>query len=395
MKGSLPHGVVLGMSPTGLYVLRELGGFGVDVIGVDKEFACASWSRFIRAAGKCWIESSRDRLVSKLIDFAKSVEEKPVLIPTSDYYIEFLIENFELLSEEFLVSTGYKRAALALLDKTLFSELCVGANIEAPRIWRLSKDSDVSAFESEIKYPCILKPVFIHLAKPFLRGEKLLVVNSITETRELMSKFPSESGDWFLQELVPGEESRITLLAGIATDDGDLSEYFTARKLRQYPPGFGSASLVESEECEETARLSKRLVRAAGYSGIFGAEFKRDPRDGRLKAIEINPRPTLWFQISHDAGKRIVQKLVEELVGVDSNAGEVQRNGVVWRYLLKDMYSKIFYMLVPRRFALPPPDVSSTRRVAGRSWPVFSLDDPLPVFAEFLVSIRKFVGRIV
>ncbi|WP_231871143.1 hypothetical protein, partial [Halioglobus sp. HI00S01] len=79
MKGSLPHGVVLGMSPTGLYVLRELGGFGVDVIGVDKEFACASWSRFIRAAGKCWIESSRDRLVSKLIDFAKSVEEKPVL----------------------------------------------------------------------------------------------------------------------------------------------------------------------------------------------------------------------------------------------------------------------------------------------------------------------------
>jgi D-aspartate ligase len=28
-----------------------------------------------------------------------------------------------------------------------------------------------------------------------------------------------------------------------------------------------------------------------GYRGIAASEFKRDPRDGQIKLIEINPRP--------------------------------------------------------------------------------------------------------
>src|SRR5690606_28708044 len=128
--------------------------------------------------------------------------------------------------------------------------------------------------------------------------------------------------------------------------------------------------------------------------GICGAEYKRDPRDGRLKIIEINPRPTLWFQATHDAGKRIAEAAVRDLAGKPQPDDSPQDDSLRWRYGLKDMASARFYRRDGGRCVFPAPEVSSAEGARANSWPVFASDDPLPALVEPLGYLRKAWGRL-
>ncbi len=394
MSAPLPHAVVLGLSPTGLYAARELGGMGVRCLGVEREFACASLSRVFRRGDGVWHEPDPARLLERLRAYAERLPQQPVLIPTSDYYIDFTMRHFAALSRHFALADGYREVAGALLDKAKFHALCTRHSAAAPRVWQVANTSALADLPATLPLPCLLKPTLIHAARPFLRGRKVLVVHERAQLFTLARDLPAEAGGWLVQELIPGAESRITLLAGYASADARRSEVFTARKLRQFPPGFGSASQAISEVCEETRAQGLRLVEAAGYRGVFGAEFKRDPRDGRLRIIEINARPTLWFQLSHAAGKRLVDAQYRELAGLPPAPSPPQRDGVRWRYLLKDLASAVWYRRQQVDAGLPPPDLEAGPPVTARCWPVFSLRDPLPALAELFVYARKALRRL-
>jgi predicted ATP-grasp superfamily ATP-dependent carboligase len=100
-----------------------------------------------------------------------------------------------------------------------------------------------------------------------------------------------------------------------------------------------------SEWQPEVARLSAELVGALGYAGICGTEYKPDPRDGRWKLIEINPRPTLWFSLCRAAGCDVVYHEYRRLVGrpLDPQVGR-QLDGIRWQYFLRDLISLAHYL---------------------------------------------------
>ncbi|MCB1704387.1 MAG: ATP-grasp domain-containing protein [Halioglobus sp.] len=384
-----PPAIVLGLSPTGLYVARELGSCGVPLLGVDRAFASAGASRYFRRSGGVWYEPDPAALLQRLLAYARKLRCKPVLVPTSDYYIEFTVENSAALSPLFAIADGYADAAPALMDKLQFHELCARHGVATPGVWQFDSAHEIAQCD-QIPFPCILKPALIHLARPYLRGRKVFVVGDRQELEALWQQLPQASGSWLVQEIIPGEESCITLLAGYS--GAAAAETFTARKLRQYPPGFGSASRVISETCDDTRDIGRALVEAMGYRGIYGAEFKRDPRDGKLKIIEINPRPTLWFFLSHAAGKRLVQRAYCDLAGLPSPMQRRQRDGILWQYALKDFASALFYRFGGRGFSFGAPDLSAGGAVNGRCWPVFSATDPAPFFAELWVYLGR-IGR--
>lgn len=389
----LPHAVVLGLSPTALYVARELGKRGVTLLGVDRQFACAGASKHFRGGDGVWVEPDTNVLLERLIAHAKSLDLKPVLIPTSDHYIEFIGQHYSRLCQVFLVSKSYSDKAGLLLDKMKFHQLCKEHGVATPGVWELASVQDMLEF-CDVPFPCILKPTLIHLAKDYMRGKKVFIVNNRSELVEIAQHLPADSGSWLVQEVIPGEESFITLCAGYASESDTNSDTFTARKLRQYPPGFGSASRVISQSCSATRTLSVDLILAIGYRGIYGAEFKRDPRDGVLKIIEINPRPTLWFHASHASGKRLVERAYCELAGIEGPSGKPQRDGVVWHYVLKDVASAIFYRFKGGNFIFNAPDLSAGGPRKRRSWPVFSCADPAPFFVELYVYVTKLLGRL-
>ena len=195
-----------------------------------------------------------------------------------------------------------------------------------------------------------------------------------------------------MQEIIPGPESAITVFGGYIAKDGGVRQAFTGRKLRQYSPGFGSASLARSEKLEETRRLSEGFLSAAGFRGIASAEFKYDERDGKLKIIEVNPRPALWFALSHHAGKRIALAAFNDLQAAAAVPEREQDDGVLWRYLFKDLYSSFFYA-VREEFILPPPGARGRARSGPHRRPLFDRSDPMPVWGELLNYAAKLAAR--
>lgn len=386
--------IVLGLSPTGLYAVRESVRAGAEVVGVSDGFACGCYSRYLRNADRCWKISSQDELLNKLMDFASVANRRPILLPTSDRYIEFIGRHADTLSGSFLFAESYRNLSQELMDKRSFNKLCHEYGIATPGVWEAADKNELLALSLEIPFPCILKPELIHCAANFLKGKKVLLARSKDEYCSLVRSIPEETGGWLVQEVIPGPESNITLFGGYFGRDGQALQTFTARKLRQYPAGFGSASLVRSELCHETLEKSVDFLGKIGFRGICGTEFKRDSRDGKLKIIEINPRPTLWFQITHAAGKRIVETACRDLAGLPVSKENNQIDGVVWRYIFKDIYSSLYYRLKGKTFIFPKPDVSSGFATPNqRIWPVYDSADPLPALAEPCQFLNKLVRR--
>lgn len=385
--------VVLGASPTGLYAVREAAGAGYRVAVADIGPGCAFHSRHVRAAGLRF-SGSLEAVERWLMKLAAQGSERPVLIPTNDVFIEFIVERYQSLVSRFRVPAAYAGLAAQLLDKKRFHELCRKLVVATPGVWSVDNSRALLALADQVPLPCLLKPTLIHRARSFLNGRKVLIAQTREEFVEQVAAMPDDCGGWLVQEIIPGPESAITLFGGCIDSSGRPRQVFSARKLRQYPPGFGSASLVSSERCEETETRTLAFLEQIGFQGVCGAEFKRDPRDGVLKIIEINPRPTLWFQISHDAGKQIVTALLADLLQGSVPDEQPQEPAVLWRYALKDAFSALFYLRAPREFVLPKPAVCLATPIRKRSWPVFAFDDPRPALFEPFGYVRKLRERL-
>jgi len=378
--------VVLGSSATALYAVRELAMAGYRIGCADALRGCAMASRHLGPDAR--FVGTPDEVEAWLLAMAGGSGRAPLLLPCSDLFIEFVMARADRLAG-FPVFEAYRNIAADLLDKARFHALCKMHGIPTPGVWHAEDGAALRALAGQVPMPCILKPVLIHRAKDFLRGKKVLLARSEDEYLACVDGMPEGLGGWLVQEIVPGPESEISLFAGYVGRDGVPRQAFTARKLRQYPPGFGSASLVTSQPCEETLQRSLSFLAAIGFRGVCGTEFKRDPRDGVLKIIEINPRPTLWFQVAHDAGKRVVESAVRDLLDASATEDAPQAQDVRWRYALKDATSALFYRREGSRFVFPPPDVSGADACRKRSWPVFAWDDPRPALVEPLGFVRK------
>ena len=383
--------VVMGLSPTGLYAVRELGRAGVPVLGVTREWQPGCTSKHLSA---CIVEPDEARRLERLMAHFPADTPRPVLIPTSDQDIEFIARHADLLSQRFVFQPSYAQDLIqTLLTKERFYALCEAEGVAYPRLWRCLP-GELAGLRDQIAYPCMVKPSRIHDVKSLMAGQKGWIAEDAAAFDRLRAQIPAAAGVLLLQEIVPGPESAITLHATYVDRSGAFRQPISARKLRQYPPGFGSASLVVSAPEDGSRDIARRLLGALGYRGIAAAEFKRDPRDGRLKVIEINARPSLWFALATGAGQRLTLAAYHDLAGTGQSLPEnAQTDGVVWRYAFKDMYSALFYRF-RKGFVLPPPDTAVVGGVRRRVHPVFAADDPLPMLAEWWHFVRKALARL-
>lgn len=384
---------VLGLSPTGLYVVRELGEAGIRVLGADSARQPGCYSKHLASGLGCILEGNEETLIARLLAAAEEEGARGVLIPTSDDYIEFVTRNASRLRAHYDFQASYTPDAYAaIVDKSRFAELCRTHGLAAPAFWKCAS-SGLASMADQVVYPCLMKPTIIHRVKRFMAGRKVFIAPDPEEFRRVAAVAAGYEGGWLVQEIIPGAESNITVFGGYFAKDGSVRQAFTGRKLRQYPPGFGSASLARSERLEETRRLSEYFLSVMGFRGIASTEFKFDERDGKLKIIEVNPRPALWFALSHHAGKRVALAAFNDFAGRDAVAETEQLDGVRWRYLLKDLYSSLFYAVKGRDFILAAPAVEANKRAVQTIGPLFDRSDPLPVLGELFNYASKFSSR--
>jgi D-aspartate ligase len=192
-----------------------------------------------------------------------------------------------------------------------------------------------------------------------------------------------------VQELIPGGGETQLSYAALACDGEPLAS-LTARRTRQYPADFGRASTyVETASVPDIVEPSARFLRSIRFTGLVELEFKRDPRDGVPKLLDVNPRVWGWHTLGAAAG--VDFSWLAWLLAAGRQVPQVDaRAGVRWLRLSTDLPMAVREILSRRLSArayvhtlLPPKESAIVAR-----------DDPVPGLIELPLLAGVLVRRL-
>jgi predicted ATP-grasp superfamily ATP-dependent carboligase len=176
-----------------------------------------------------------------------------------------------------------------------------------------------------------------------------------------------------VQEIVPGGGEAQFSYAALCKDGCSLAS-LVARRTRQFPRDFGQLSTyVETVDEPEIIEPAERLLAALRFTGLVEVEFKRDPRNGQFKVLDINPRVWGWHTLSRRAGVDFPYLLW--LLASGKPVPRLRgRAGERWVHLTADLRMAI-EEIVRGRLSL----LDYLRSIRGPlESAIFSWDDPLP-----------------
>lgn len=366
--------VVLGASPTGLAVVRALGVHGVPVHVADFSPDRPAFSSRYRT-GNPITGPDEEQIIAQIVEQLGNSDEPPVAIPTSDAMVLALVKYRDLYRGKLRVFPSIESGLSELVtDKASFYQQCLDTDTATAKTAFPKSVDEILKLGKEFQFPLLLKPIFGHLWRERLKGNKLIVANHQNELEQIVSEFGDDADGLMVQELIPGGEKNIWVGAVYRGTEGQRHCCFVAQKVRQYPVDFGSASYCVSKYVPEIEELSWKFLDGVDYRGICGTEFKFDERDQQYKMIEVNPRPTLWFHIVKSAHVDLIYAAYCELAGQPVPKLNQQKEGVAWCFHDKDMMTWLHHL---RHLDISPFELLTTLSPLNHG-AVINLSDPMP-----------------
>ena len=283
-----PPVILLGGDVNVLSIARSLSKVGVKVYAINFPEVSSLRSRYltriaIRGDSR-EVENWRDYLLSSASDHLKGA----VLFCCGDQAIKLLIENWDALSARFVLEACPLETRLRLLDKQLTYESTSSCGVAQPKFWSLQAGDGIDKVARTCLYPVILKPrLQWHWV---LIGAKYLRANSLQELKRIYQRCADLNIPVVAMEFIPGGDDLSCSYYTYIDETGTPLVQFTKRVLRRHPANKGDSSYHISDWNPEVAEKGLRLFQHVGLRGLGNVEFKRDPRDGEWKLIEINSR---------------------------------------------------------------------------------------------------------
>lgn len=293
---------IFGASVNGLSFARSLGRRGIRCVIIDSEKLVGSFTRY---AAPCEVEIGQldtEEGVAALVRAAGLCKHKPVIFATSDAHNLMLARWRAELDPHVHLCVPDFNTVDNITNKRKQYAVATAADIEIPKTIYPSTPSDAERCVRDIGLPLIVKPYMAHSGRKAIGGKKIALIKSAAELRELFDKLGQHLSEFMVQEIIPGGDSALYgYLAFWGRREGELA-WVTKQKLRQNPPIYGDGSHQKTTRFPGLRETSIRLLDAFDYHGFVGVEYKLDPRDGRLKLMEINPRTVSGNQMAIAAG---------------------------------------------------------------------------------------------
>ena len=272
-------------------------------------------------------------------------------------------------------------------DKRLSHRLADSVGVGCPTTFYPRSEAELIALG--VEFPVILKPTLAVTLNRFTTAKAWRVDDGealLERYREACSLV--EPRTVTVQELIPGGGETRFSFAALAREGRPLAS-LVARRTRQYPADFGRAStFVETVDEPAVAALASRLIAAIGFTGLIEVEFQRDPRDGRLLLLDMNPRVWGWHTLGAMAGMDFAHLLWRLHLGEPIEAGAPVL-GVAWRRLSTDLPTSL-REIGGRRLSAR----QYLRSLAvPRESAIFCRDDPLPSLVEAPTAARMLLRR--
>jgi D-aspartate ligase len=375
--------VILNMHYTGLGVARNLAGTGVPVFGLSSLRGFPG----NRTRHCTFVESpdsltARPELLRFLLEFARRFETRPILFPTRDHDITFLMENRPALEAKYVLPFASNPVMDAALNKDLLVDIARECGVPFPGNFTVRGPEDLPALRGGLVFPAIAKPVYARdWRKPGIweavGSQKVVRLASYAELEAFYAKVSPFEKTLIVQEWIPGGDANLVIFGSYCGRDSEVKASFTGRKRVQYPPESGTGVVVEGYDVPEVVEPCRALLRKIGFFGISEIEFKRHEATGRHYLIEINPRHWDQHRLGTAMGVNLTLALYRDLTGQPALPMSASKRTVRW-IAEKD------YLLELARGALKgghyKPGALLSLLSGKRVYPIVDLGDPAPAF---------------
>jgi D-aspartate ligase len=377
---------VLGMFETGLTAARSLGRADIPVIGVDSDPSIPGcFSRYVHFLKAPSPLTHPDDLAEWFVRQGKQLDAPGVLLPATDIYVEFISHYRDALSPYFKFALPSVSVVGALIDKFSHARLAKAHGEKCPETYEISSKAQSERLARCLKYPVFLKGQCPYQWQIHFNNKGFLVDNP-QELVEYYSQSEQAELGAIVQEIIPGPATQnfeVSFYRSIQSEARILA-LLGVRKIRQYPPNFGSGSLVETGHYPEVISRSLRFAEAIDFRGIGNIEYKLDVRNGEYYLIDLNAR--LWLQnVQADrCGINFPLIAYHDIIGEAIKTQTEFPDGIKWMDLIGDFQAFWF------DFRNGDLDIGSwLKSLKGvRSYATLAWDDPMPVLHEFEYGLK-------
>jgi predicted ATP-grasp superfamily ATP-dependent carboligase len=300
-----PPAVILGASPNGLSFVRSIGRRGIPVLVLEGPKPMPGLHSCYGTGLLLPDPVDREAFWLETLDaLGKAASSKPVLVPTGDAHVLLVSRNRGLLENRYRFLLPAEEILEKLPNKKEQYRLAEAHAVPIPKTFYPTTDQETERAGLEAGFPCIVKPYVAHLWKR-IKEKKLEETPDLPSLLRAVRAAREIGQEVLVQERIPGGDDALYGLLAYYDREGRPLCLLTKRKLRQYPVGQGDGSYQVVVRVPEVRDLGDRFFRGMGYRGLGTIEFKKDPRSGVFKLIEVNPRSVSGQAMSTAAGMDI------------------------------------------------------------------------------------------
>jgi len=354
---TLPPAVVCPIDDhMGLDIARSLSAKGIRVFGIDTETRIPGRHSNALTFVHCPFseKAEEEKFIGFLEEFGASLGTPAVLYPLSDRHVLLCSQYRERLSPYYTYVMAPHKTMIDLTTKDGLDAVSREFSIPAPVTFFLSADTDIRDVAAKVPFPAILKPTestYWHtqeitqlLRKGLFQGRaKVIECHTADELVAAFEMIAEYDPRMIVQEVIPGEDGRLVYGAFYVDRESKPLGYFSGRKHRVIPTGFGSASFVETFDDPALRELVFRILSGTKYAGLGGLEFKQDPRDGEYKLIEFNTRFGMWDGLGARVGVDLPYISYRDALGLPVEPQLEFRQGMKWVDWQRDLRAFLDY----------------------------------------------------
>jgi D-aspartate ligase len=330
---------ILGAHINALGIVRSFQNTDIETVVYNDTKELAAYSRYTTFKA-CPNPNEKEALLNYFVAACSQEVEAPIVFPTSDVYLSFLIENQEALSGICHIPFSDAEILDGLLRKEILYPWAQKIGVSCPKTAVVSQEKDFYKIKETLELPLIVKP---SLNKNFTScfREKALKIENWDEFEDIKLKaIKNKVLDDVLifQEFIPGNVEDLYTITSYADKNNDIIGYSIGHKIRQNPPETGTIISGRLKHEDEILSQTRLFLKNTKFYGISNVEFKKDGRNGTFKLMEINPRSGSWNLSALRSGVNLPLMAYRDILGMPISEAKNHKANFVWIINPLDMY---------------------------------------------------------
>lgn len=390
--------VILGAGVNALGIVQTLGRRGVPAWVADEKRRLAGLSRYAKFYYCRANPYDLDAFTRELVRLSGRARSKPVLIPTTDEFVQAVSQSRGALQDSYHVLCPSEEAVRVLLDKCEFQSWAAALTLPVPKVWSLDEVRN-----GTISFPLVAKP---RNRRPLVRSRierdrlfhsldslRLSVLSSRDEVAAFLSQNSSLIHHFSFEEYIEGWCDQMRTL-GVFAVDGEIRSAFYGKKVRGYPALYGDCVVGESLPIsEEAMKIGRAVLSRLNYSGIAEIELKVDSQGRGLRLIEVNPRSWSWIGLCQYTDANLALQAYSHLTGDKIDTVKVLHRHVFMRPTQDFEGLFLKSKNCPSEWRMPFKRWWNSVRDPSTYCPEFQHDDPLVPLVVVLFEAWRAIGN--